>query len=318
MFITMQSRALGKGPPVDMVFILIQQIVVMLGMMAIGVALIKTKQINEKGVTQLSNIAMYVATPAVVIQAFAIDYNKAQLINGLWVALFFSLGLLISIIIARLVCGRADRVGQYAVIFSNTGFVGIPIIQSLLGPEYVFYVTMTMAAGTFVMWTYGIYLISGDASLISVKKIVTNPAVIALVVGLVLFFAPVHLPAIVNQVLTGMANLNTGLAMIVLGANLGSSNIGLMIADRRLYKVSVLRLIVVPALVLLTLFVMPCPFEIKMVVLISEATPSGAATSMLAQMFGGDYQYGTGLVIITTLLSMITMPLVLTFALQIL
>jgi predicted permease len=261
---------------------------------------------------------MYVATPAVIIQAFAIDYSKEQLVNGLWVAAFFALALLISAVIAYFVCGSADKVGQYAVIFSNTGFVGIPIIQSLLGPEYVFYVTMTMAVGTFVMWTYGIYLMSGDLSAISFKKIVTNPAVIALVIGLALFFAPVHLPKMVNQVLTGMANLNTGLAMLILGANLGQSNIGLMISDVRLYKASVLRLLVVPLIVMATLFVMPCPYEIKMVMLIAEATPCGAATSMLAQMYGADYQYGTGLVIITTILSMTTMPLVLTFAIGVL
>ena len=302
----------------DMVLILVQQILVMVAMMSIGIALVKTKMLNSSGVGQLSNIAMYVATPAVIIQAFAIDYSKEQLVNGLWVAAFFALALLISAIVAYFVCGRADKVGQYAVIFSNTGFVGIPIIQSLLGPEYVFYVTMTMAVGTFALWTYGIYLMSGDLSQISFKKILTNPAVIALAIGLALFFAPIHLPAMVDQVLTGMANLNTGLAMLVLGANLGMSNIGLMITDVRLYKASLLRLVVVPLLVLVTLFVMPCSFEVKMVMLIAEATPCGAATSMLAQMFGADYQYGTGLVIMTTIFSMITMPLILTFALQVL
>ena len=302
----------------EMVLILVQQILVMVAMMSIGIALVKTKMLNSSGVGQLSNIAMYVATPAVIIQAFAIDYSKEQLVNGLWVAAFFALALLISAIVAYFVCGRADKVGQYAVIFSNTGFVGIPIIQSLLGPEYVFYVTMTMAVGTFALWTYGIYLMSGDLSQISFKKILTNPAVIALAIGLALFFAPIHLPAMVDQVLTGMANLNTGLAMLVLGANLGMSNIGLMITDVRLYKASLLRLVVVPLLVLVTLFVMPCSFEVKMVMLIAEATPCGAATSMLAQMFGADYQYGTGLVIMTTIFSMITMPLILTFALQVL
>ncbi|MBR3224975.1 MAG: AEC family transporter [Atopobiaceae bacterium] len=302
----------------EMVLILVKQILVMLAMMTIGIALIKTKMLNRNGVGQLSNIAMYVATPAVIIQAFAIDYDREQLVNGLWVAAFFALALLISAVLAYVVCGRADKVGQYAVIFSNTGFVGIPIIQSLLGPEYVFYVTMTMAVGTFVMWTYGIYLMSGDMSQISARKILTNPAVIALAIGLILFFAPIHLPAVVDQVLTGMANLNTGLAMLVLGANLGMSNIGLMITDVRLYKASALRLVAVPLLVLITLFFMPVSFEVKMVMLIAEATPCGAATSMLAQMFGADYQYGTGLVIMTTLVSMITMPLLLTLALQIL
>ncbi|MDO4537392.1 MAG: AEC family transporter [Coriobacteriales bacterium] len=301
-----------------MVFILIQQILVMVIMMSIGVALVKTKMINDGGVTQLSNIAMYVATPAVIIQAFAIDYNPEQLVNGLWVALFYAIALLLSVIIARLVCGRADRVGQYAVIFSNTGFVGIPIITSLLGPDYVFYVTMTMAVGTFVMWTYGIYLISGDTSQISFKKIATNPAVIALVVGLLLFFLPIDLPDVIDQVLTGMGNLNTGLAMLVLGANLGASNIGLMVADKRLYKACLLRLVVVPLVVLATLFLMPTSFEVRMMLFICEATPAGAATSMLAQMFGADYHYGTGLVIMSTLLSMISMPIVLALALQVL
>lgn len=301
-----------------MVFILIKQLVVMLAMMAVGVALTKVKMVDEHGVKQLSNIAMYVATPAVIIQAFAIDYSVEQLVNAGWMALFFSIAIVISIAVARVVCGSADRVGQYAVIFSNSGFVGIPIISSLLGPEYVFYVTITMAVGTLVMWTYGIYLISGDVSNISWQKIVTNPAVIALVIGLALFFAPVHLPEMVTQFLTGMGNLNTGLAMIVLGANLGASNVGLMFADRRLYKASVLRLLVVPALVTLTCFFMPASFEIRMVLLIVEACPCGAATSMLAQLFGGDYQYGTGLVIMTTLLSMVSMPVVLSLAQMIL
>lgn len=301
-----------------MVIILVQQILVMVAMMLVGVALVKSSMVNETGVKQMSNVAIYVATPAVIIQAFAIDFDPEQLVNGLWVSLFFSLGLLLSAIIGRVVCGSADRVGQFAVIFSNTGFVGIPIITSLLGQEYVFYVTMTMAVGTFVLWTYGIYLMSGDASMISLKKIVTNPAVIALGVGLLLFFAPIHLPVIVDKALTGMSNLNTGLGMLVLGANLGSSNIGLMVSDLRLYKASALRLLVVPAVVIGTLLLMPCSTEIKMTVLICEATPCGAVTSMLAQLFGGDYQYGTGLVIMTTLLSMITMPLVLTLALQVL
>ena len=97
----------------DMVLILVQQILVMVAMMSIGIALVKTKMLNSSGVGQLSNIAMYVATPAVIIQAFAIDYSKEQLVNGLWVAAFFSLALLISAIVAYFVCGSADKVGQY-------------------------------------------------------------------------------------------------------------------------------------------------------------------------------------------------------------
>jgi predicted permease len=301
-----------------MVVTLIQQILVMLAMMAVGVVLVRVKMIDEGGVKQLSSIAMYVATPAVIIQAFAVEYNHEQLVNALWMGLFYAIAIAISIGIARFFCGSADRIGRYAVIFSNSGFVGIPIITGLLGAEYVFYVTITMAVGTFVMWTYGILLISGDRSQVSVKKILTNPAVIALAIGIVLFFAPIKLHEAVSQFLAGMGNLNTGLAMIVLGDNLGSSNLGLMFADTRMYKASFLRLIVVPLVVMLTCMLMPVSYEIRMTLLIVEACPCGAATSMLAQLYGGDYQYGTGLVVVTTLLSMLSMPIVLSVALNLL
>lgn len=301
-----------------MVLMLIQQILVMLAMMAVGAVLVRVGMVDEAGTKQLSSIALYVATPAVIIQAFAIEFDPEQLVNALWMGLFFTLALVVSAAIAYLVCGKADRVGQFAVIFSNSGFVGIPIISGLLGPEFVFYVTITMAVGTFALWTYGVLLMSGDKGQISMKKIVTNPAVIALFVGLALFFAPVRLPDMVAQFLTGMGNLNTGLGMLVLGANLGSSNLGLLFTDRRIYKACAFRLLVVPAATILLCMAMPVSAEIRMVLLIVEACPCGAVTSMLAQLYGGDFQYGTGLVIVTTLLSMATMPLVLTLALAIL
>lgn len=301
-----------------MVLMLIQQILVMLAMMAVGAVLVRVGMVDEAGTKQLSSIALYVATPAVIIQAFAIEFDAEQLVNALWMGLFFTLALVVSAAIAYLACGKADRVGQFAVIFSNSGFVGIPIISGLLGPEYVFYVTITMAVGTFALWTYGVLLMSGDKSQISMKKIFTNPAVIALFVGLVLFFAPVKLPDMVAQFLAGMGNLNTGLGMLVLGANLGSSNLGLLFTDRRIYKACAFRLLVVPVATILLCMAMPVSAEIRMVLLIVEACPCGAVTSMLAQLYGGDFQYGTGLVIVTTLLSMATMPLVLTLALAIL
>lgn len=84
-----------------MVIVLVQQILVMVAMMLVGVALVKSSMVNETGVKQMSNVAIYVATPAVIIQAFAIEFDPEQLVNGLWVSLFFSLGLLLSAINGR-------------------------------------------------------------------------------------------------------------------------------------------------------------------------------------------------------------------------
>ena len=301
-----------------MVLILIKQILVMLAMMSIGVVLYKIGQIDEKGVAQLSNLALYVATPCVVIRALAIPFDPAQLQTGLLVMAFFFIIFLVSIVVGRFGCGRVDRIGTFAVVFSNSGFVGIPLIQGILGDEYVFYVTMTMVIGTITFWTYGVYLMSGDKGEVSVKKILTNPNLIAVVVGMILFFTVDELPYIPQQVLNGMANMNTGLGMVILGATLGASNIGLMVTDTRLYKAIALRLVAVPLVSIPILMFMPVPFEVRMVLMIIAAAPAASATSMLALKYGGDYSYGTGLAIGTTIVSMLTMPLVLALAMRIL
>ena len=290
----------------------------MLIMMSVGVVLYKMKQIDEKGVAQLSNLALYVATPCVVVQALAIDFDATRLNTGLVVMLFFLVIFAASVVIGRFGCGKADRVGTFAVVFSNSGFVGIPLIQGILGDEYVFYVTMTMVAGTITFWTYGVYLMSGDEGEVSIKKIVLNPNFIAVVIGVILFFAPIQLPYVVEKVLAGMANMNTGLGMVILGATLGASNIGLMVTDTRLYKAIVLRLVVVPLVCIPILMLMPAPFEVRMVMMIIAAAPAASATSMLALKYGADYSYGTGLSIGTTIVSMITMPLVLGLAMSVL
>ena len=211
-----------------MVLVLIKQIVAMVIMMAVGVILVHAKMVDEKGVAQLSSIALYVATPAVIIQAFAVTFSQEQLVNGAWVALFTLVSLVVSTALAALILARSDRVGRFATIFSNAGFVGIPIIQALLGPEYVFYVTIVIAVSTLYLWTYGVVLMSADKTMVSINKVANNPAMIALVIGLALFFLPIELPDVASTVLTSMGNLNTGLAMIVLGANLGMANVSLM------------------------------------------------------------------------------------------
>ncbi len=301
-----------------MVLILIKQILVMLCMMSIGVVLYKIKQIDEKGVAQLSNLALYVGTPCVVIQSLAIDFDATRLSAGLLVMLFFLVIFAVSVLIARFGCGKPDRVGQFAVVFSNSGFVGIPLIQGILGDEYVFYVTMTLVVGTITFWTYGVYLMSGDKNEVSVKKILTNPNLLAVIIGMILFLAPFKLPYVLAKTISGMANMNTGLGMIILGATLGASNIGMMIADTRLYKAIALRLLVVPLVSIPILMFMPVPSEVRMVMMIIAAAPAASATSMLALKYGADYSYGTGLAIGTTIISMITMPIVLAIAMKIL
>ena len=301
-----------------MVLILIKQIFVMLGMMAVGAVLFKVGQLDEKGIEQLSNLALYVATPGVVLRSLAIPFNPSALKEGVWVMVFTVLMIVVSVVIGRIGCGKPDRVGTFAVVFSNAGFIGIPLISGILGEEWVFFVTMNMVAGTIIFWTYGVYLMSGDKGEVSVKKILTNPNFIAVAVGMVLFVAPIEVPYIPMRILDAMADMNTGLGMVILGATLGASNVGLMVSDTRLYKATALRLLAVPLVCIALFMVMPVAYEVKMVMMIIAAAPAASATSMLALKYGADYSYGTGLSIGTTIVSMITMPLVLGLAAKVL
>ncbi len=298
--------------------IMITQTVAMFLMMAIGIALHEAKYLNRRGAQQLANIAVYVASPAVMLNAFASDFSWDRLVNaGLCAALSvaFTLG---SAVIAWLVYHDRQRISQFAIMISNMGFIGIPLVQSVLGEEYVFYVSAAIAAQVPISWTYGIWLVSQDKSLMSPKKVLTNPAVIAVAVGIVLFCCSVNLEGVFQVTATDMGNLNTGLAMLVLGVYLAETDIRSLLRNKTLYLTNFIRLAVIPLAIIAVMALLPIPMEVKLVILIAFAAPCGTTTAMFSQMFGGDYRFGAGLVSMSTLLSLVTMPIMLGIGLLVL
>ena len=229
--------------------------------------------------------------------------------------------LLMCALVARIFCGGEGRISRFGVIFSNTGFVGIPLVQSILGQEYVLYVTVCIAVSIFFVWTYGVYLVTGSFQEVSLAKVLTNPAVTTLFLGFALFLLSVRLPDFLSVACSTLGSINTGGAMIVLGCYLAQTRLGHMMRDLRIYKVSLLRLVVSPLLccaLLWLLHVQLISADVKMVVLITFATPVGAMCAMLSQKYGGNYEYGAGLVSLSTLLSLATMPLMLELGMMVL
>lgn len=288
--------------------IMVTQTAAMFLMMAIGIALSQARYLDRAGAQQLASIAVYVATPAVVVNSLATDFSAEKLANaGICAALCVGLTLG-SAALARLVYRGRQRISQFAIMISNMGFIGIPLVQSVLGEEYVFYVSAAIAAQVPISWTYGIWLVSQDKSLMSPRKVLTNPSVIAVAVGVVLFFGSVSLEGVFQVTAADMGNLNTGLAMLVLGRYLAETDFRSILRNKNVYLTNVLRLLVVPLLTIALLAPLPIAMEAKLVMLIAFAAPCGTTTAMFSQMFGGDYRFGAGLVSISTLLSMVTMP----------
>lgn len=308
------SISLGGTLPV-----LITQIIAMFLMMAAGFALYRAHMIDDDGVAQLSNIVLYAASPALVIESFvSTEFSMERISGAVWCIVLSVVLVLISMVLTRLVYGSAQPLAQSSIIFTNCGFIGIPLVQNVLGEEYVFYVSVSMAVTTFFAWTYGVWLITQDRSQVSFKKIFTNPGVISLFLGVALYLLSVDLPEVLDVALDGLGDINGGGAMIVLGAYLAQTNVRELLRDRTVYLANFLRLIVMSLVTALVLIPAPISTAVKLVLLITFSTPSGALTAMFAQKFGGDYRYAVGLVALSTVFSLVTMPIMLAVGLAVL
>ena len=291
--------------------VMITQVVAMFLMMVIGAVLYRGQLVDNAGSKQLSNVALYVATPAVILQSLATTFDAAKMVAGAACMALSFIFTLVSAGVARLYFRDRQRAAQLGITISNMGFMGIPLVQSVLGEEYVFYISACMAGQVPLIWSYGIWLISQDTSKISLKKIATNPSIVAVVVGIVLFCCSIDLTGVIKVTAQDMGNLNTGLAMLVMGIYLAQTDLRSLVRDRNLYAACALRLLAVPAIVIAVMVLLPLDPIVKLVVVIALSTPCGTVSAMFPQMFGGDYRFGAALVSVSTLLSLVLMPLVL-------
>ena len=291
--------------------IMLTQTVSMLLLMVIGAILFKGGFISSDGSKSIANIAIYIATPAVVLDSLATTFDLAKAIDAGVVALLTIVFTGACIVIARVVYKDQNRIAQLGIMVSNMGFIGIPLVRAVIGEEYVFYISAAIAAQVLVIWTYGVYLIAGNKNVISLKKVFTNPCIIAVFVGVALFFCSIELTGVFEVVTTSIGALNTGLAMIVLGVYLAQADLRSLVRTRSLYKASFIRLVLTTAVILVLLIPIPLVRDIKLVLLIGFSAPCGTVTAIFPQLFGGDYRYGAALAAASTVMSAITMPLML-------
>ena len=296
-----------------MILILVKQILQMFLLAGIGYLLFKGGKISLEGSKSIGNILIFASLPAVIINGFRIERTPEHVSGLLWSAACAAVLLLISILVAQFAF-KKDGVGAFATTFSNPGFFGIPLIVATFGQGAVFYAAPFIALLNIGQWTYGVSRLNGQPILqgLQPKKLIKAPFVIAILVGLVLFITQLPLPAIVVNTLTTSAGLNTPLAMFTVGIYLAQTNLAKMLTRGVLYKISVLRLLVIPAISLLVLSLLPPSMqEMKTVLLIVAACPVGSNVAVYAQLHNKDYPYAVETVVISTILSILTIPFML-------
>lgn len=295
--------------------ILLQQTIIMFALMLLGLLLSRRGMITEQGSRDLSNVLLYAVIPCVILRSYMSEFSTEKLRAMGLSALIAVIAFAASIAVAYLTCGTRHRIENFAVAFGNAGFIGIPLVTAVFGPEAAFYVVSFSTFANLLQWTYGIVIISGKKETMNLRMVFVNPVFISMVIGIALFVLQPTLPTVVTGTIGYIADGNTVLAMIILGYYLSKVQLRGLFADVRLYLFSALRLLVIPAVTILVF--LPFPFargEITLITLITAATPIASSTAIFAQKFDQDYRRAVSYVCLSTILSVATLPLVMLFA----
>ena len=271
--------------------ILLQQTIIMFALMLLGLLLSRRGMITEQGSRDLSNVLLYAVIPCVILRSYMSEFSTEKLRAMGLSALIAVIAFAASIAVAYLTCGTRHRIENFAVAFGNAGFIGIPLVTAVFGPEAAFYVVSFSTFANLLQWTYGIVIISGKKETMNLRMVFVNPVFISMVIGIALFVLQPTLPTVVTGTIGYIADGNTVLAMIILGYYLSRVQLRGLFADVRLYLFSALRLLVVPAVTILVF--LPFPFargEITLITLIAAATPIASSTAIFAQKFDQDYR----------------------------
>ena len=295
--------------------ILLQQTLIMFALMLLGLLLSRRGMITEQGSRDLSNVLLYAVIPCVILRSYMSEFSTEKLRAMGLSALIAVIAFAASLAVAYLTCGTRHRIENFAVAFGNAGFIGIPLVTAVFGPEAAFYVVSFSTFANLLQWTYGIVIISGKKETMNLRMVFVNPVFISMGIGIALFVLQPTLPTVVTGTIGYIADGNTVLAMIILGYYLSKVQLRGLFADVRLYLFSALRLLVVPAVTILVF--LPFPFargEITLITLIAAATPIASSTAIFAQKFDQDYRRAVSYVCLSTILSVATLPLVMLFA----
>ena len=299
-----------------------RQVAVLFALMGVGAACRKARLLDDVAVKGFVDVLILVVTPCLIVTCFDRPFDPSMLL-GLGVAFGVALAAhFATMLLARLAVRHPAEdtrcVLKVAAVFSNAGFMGIPLEQAILGDEGVFYGIVYVVVFNLLMWSWGLAVMKGRASLN--RMVFVNPGTVGIVMGLTVFLLPWRLPDVVREPVSMLAALNTPVAMLVIGYYLAGARLGKVLRTPAAHVAALLRLVVVPLLVLAALYPLRGALDRTMMLaaVIPAAAPVGAMVTMFASKYRRDVDMSVGMVSGTTLLSIVTMPPVIALAMTLL
>lgn len=303
------------------------QVLVLFVLILIGFFCGKKKLFSDQAIRGINDLVLYIVNPCVIVQAFQRDFN-VSLLRGFLLALLgaviaHGLCLILSFLIFR---GKSagkeqnaeerkenenrTRVLRFATVFSNCGFMALPLLNALCGADGVFYGAAYLTVFNLLIWSYGQYSMAKGTEGFTLKKIFLNPSIISVFVGLILFFTSTRLPDLIALPIGHMAALNTPVPMIIIGYTIAGLDLKHLFGPVDEILVYLLRLIVSPLILLGILYAIGLRGTLLVSCIVSASAPVAGLTTMFSIKYGRDTSLSSRLVATSTLFSILTMTLI--------
>ena len=297
--------------------LLLKQIAQLFLCMLLGFCLVRAKLLKPADSRVLSVVVLYVVMPCVIVASFQIDCT-AEMLQGLALSLGTAVLIHVVMFLLTYLLRRPLRLGpveQASAIYSNAGNLIVPIVSAILGREWIIFTSMYVIVQLPLLWSHCRILLSGERT-ISLRKILLNVNIVSIFVGAVLFFLHISLPDLVVGTMESVSSMVGPMCMMVAGMLMGNVDFRRLVASRGIWKVAFLRLVGYPLVVMVLLKysglarLAPNGETILLVSFLAAITPSASAVTQIAQVYGSEGEYAGSINVVTTLLCIITMPLI--------
>ncbi|GAA0070160.1 AEC family transporter [Clostridium sardiniense] len=297
---------------------IINQVIILFLIMLVGVYARKKNIITEESNESLSKFLLNIALPFLILSSFDYNISKEEIFNAELIFLYSTVIHLFLIFITKILCIKFDKdtsiVSRCALIFSNAGFMGYPLMAGLYGKIGVFYTAIYGIPYNIILFTYGTILFSKtnlkDNYKDALKKIILNPGIISIFLGMILLITKFKLPDPMSETISLIGNTTTPLAMIIVGAMLGNLKLKEIFKGKIIYYISFIKLILIPVMVFLLISLFNANHFLKNICVLLEATPAAVVCSAFAAQYNIQKDLAAKLVFVTTLFSIITIPII--------
>lgn len=295
--------------------LLMEEIIKLFVIMFMGYVVVKAGLMKSSESKSVSVIMVYLVIPCVILNAFQVEYTP-DVQKGLLLACAAAVAVHILFLLLTAILKKPlhlDVIERATIIYSNAGILVIPLVQELLGQEYVIYSSAYIAVQLILIWTHCKNMLCEEDKL-EWKKVLLNVNIISIIAGVVLFIFRIQLPSGAQDILNMMNNMIGPLGMLLAGMVIAEVPLQTVFTRKRSYLSAALRLLVYPVFVLglmkiiQTFTAIHDSKQILLTVYLASITPACATVTSMAQLYDKDAAYSSSLYVLTTLLSIVTMP----------